>query len=103
MAQLKLSLYLNLAQCYIKLENWDNVIRNCNDALAIENGNAKALFRRASAFEAKKDWDKALVDLKAAATAAPEDAAIQKNEDRVKKQILKEKEKEKKMWGKAFA
>merc|ERR1711871_192120 len=50
----KLSLYLNLAQCYIKLENYDNVIRNCDEALSIEPNNAKALFRRATAYETKK-------------------------------------------------
>ena len=61
------------------------------------------MFRRATAYEAKKDWDKALSDLKAAQVVAPEDAAIQKSEERIKKQIAKEKEKEKKMWGKAFS
>merc|ERR1711871_1291617 len=72
----KLSLYLNLAQCYIKLENFENVIRNCNEALQIDPANAKAFFRRAAAYETTKDWDKALADLKAAAKANPEDKGI---------------------------
>merc|ERR1711991_508653 len=74
----KLSLYLNLAQCYIKLENYDNVIRNCDEALSLEPKNAKALFRRAFAYETKKDWDRALDDLKNAAESNPDDMAIPK-------------------------
>ena len=79
------------------------VIRNCNDAILIESNNAKALFRRAQAYEAKKEWEKAIADLKLAQIAAPEDAAIGKSEERIRRQILKEKEKDKKIWGKAFS
>ena len=99
----KLSLYLNLAQCYIKLENYDNVIRNCDEALSIEPNNAKALFRRATAYETKKDWDKALEDLKKAALANPDDKAIPKAEERIKRMVAKEKAKDKKIWGNAFS
>ena len=56
--QIKLSLYLNLSQCYIKLENWEQVLRNCNEALSLDPENAKALFRRSAVYEQKKDWDK---------------------------------------------
>ena len=99
----KLSLYLNLAQCYIKLENFDNVIRNCDEALSLEDNNAKALFRRAAAYESKKDWDKALQDLKNAALSNPDDKAIPKAEERIKKMVAKEKAKDKKIWGNAFS
>merc|ERR1712146_468486 len=84
----KLSLYLNLAQCYIKLENYDNVIRNCDEALSIEP---------------KNDWDKALEDLKKAALANPDDKAIPKAEERIKRMVAKEKAKDKKIWGNAFS
>ena len=43
-----------------------------------------------------------MTDLVAAQKAAPEDKLIVKAEDRIKKQIQKEKEKEKKMWGGCF-
>ena len=58
---LKVTLYSNIAACYIKLENWDNVIRYTTDALAIEE-NAKCYFRRSQAWEARKEWEKALSD-----------------------------------------
>lgn len=101
---LKLSLYLNLASCYIKMENWEQVLRNCTDALAIDENSVKALFRRASYFENKKDWDKALNDLKKCAklNGATEDKAITLATERIKKQIQNEKNKEKKTWGKLF-
>ena len=101
---LKLSLYLNLANVYIKLANWDNVLRNCNDALMIDAKNPKALFRRASYYENKKDWTNALNDLNTSQSVTEvEDKLVTKAVDRVKKEIQKEKDKEKKMWGKAFA
>ncbi len=101
---LKLSLYLNLASCYIKMENWEQVLRNCTDALSIDANSVKALFRRASYFEHKKDWDKALTDLKQCAklNGATEDKAITLATERIKKHIQNEKNKEKKTWGKLF-
>lgn len=101
---LKLSLYLNLAACYSKMDNWEAVLRNVTDALAIDENNVKALFRRSAYYESKKDWDKAQKDLKQCAklNGATEDKAITVATERVKKAILNEKSKEKKTWGKLF-
>jgi hypothetical protein len=35
---IKTTLYLNLASCYLKLENWDSAIRYCNEALGTSYG-----------------------------------------------------------------
>lgn len=101
----KLSLHLNVTQCYLKLENWDFAVRHADEALALDSKAVKALFRRAQAFEAKKEYEKSLADLKRAAelNAPKEDKLITKGIDRVKRLIQKEKDKEKKMWGKVFA
>jgi tetratricopeptide (TPR) repeat protein len=101
---LKLALYLNLASCYIKMENWENVLRNCTDALSLDDKNVKALFRRAQYYEAKKDWDKALADLKTCGklNGAVEDKAVTVAVERIKKQVAHDKAKEKKTWGKLF-
>lgn len=100
------------------MENWDFVcdtlplinliiiqaVKYTGEALAISPTSAKAYFRRSAAYEAKKEFEKALEDLKMAANHTPtEDKAITKAVERVKKLIQKEKDKEKKMWGKAFA
>jgi len=102
--QVKLSIHLNLAQCYLKMENWDFAIKYAGEALAISPTSAKAYFRRSAAYEAKKEYEKSLEDLKQAANNTPtEDKAITKGIERIKKLIQKEKDKEKKMWGKAFS
>jgi hypothetical protein len=43
---------------------WEQVIRNCEDALAIDPANIKAIFRRSTYFEHKKDWERAMADIK---------------------------------------
>ena len=101
---IKLSLYLNLASCYIKLQNWENVLRNCNDALSIDKNNIKALYRRAQYYENKKEWNNSLNDLKLCTklNKGAEDKAVLIAIDRIKNEIHKEKQKEKKTWGKMF-
>uniref|UniRef100_K3WIG2 Uncharacterized protein n=1 Tax=Globisporangium ultimum (strain ATCC 200006 / CBS 805.95 / DAOM BR144) TaxID=431595 RepID=K3WIG2_GLOUD len=101
--KLKLSLYLNLAQCYLKMESWGKVIANCKDALAIDPQNAKALYRRALAYEKEKNIDLAAADVKAALKVAAEDKAIVKLDERLKLVQKRQLDKEKKMWSKAFA
>ncbi|CAM9281659.1 unnamed protein product [Phaeothamnion confervicola] len=44
-AALRLSLYLNLAQVYLKTQNWDAAINNCTHALGVDPKSAKALYR----------------------------------------------------------
>jgi tetratricopeptide (TPR) repeat protein len=102
---IKLSLYCNLASCYIKLENWEQVQRNCDDALKLDPRCVKALFRRGSFYEHKKEWETALKDYQTCVTLneGTEDKLVTKAIERVKKEIQKLKDKEKKMWGKAFS
>jgi tetratricopeptide (TPR) repeat protein len=102
--ELKKTIFLNLASCYIKIESWEQVLRNCEEVLTIEPNNIKALFRRSIYFESKKDWEKALMDVKKCQELSDmEDKLVTKASDRIKKEIQKEKNKEKKMWGKAFS
>ena len=54
MKQVKLSLYLNLALCWTKLENMDQVFKCAKDALELDPTNPKALFRRAYVYESRK-------------------------------------------------
>jgi tetratricopeptide (TPR) repeat protein len=101
---LKATIYLNLTSCYIKMENWDQAMRNVSDAINLDDKNPKAYFRRSLVYEAKKDWDKALIDIKKCQELSDvEDKAVTKKAESIKKEIQKEKDKEKKMWGKAFS
>lgn len=101
--KLKVSLYSNLAMCYLKMENWDAAIKNCEEGIKLGDGVAKLFFRRASAYEKKKLYDEADRDLSQASRLAPEDKGILALAARVKVQLKRQAEKEKAMWSKAFA
>ena len=99
---LKLSLHLNLALAYIKLEKYDQAENSCNDALKLDEANVKALYRRATVLYQKKKFDDATRDLKEAEKLAPDDKAVKKLAKLVDQQIAKQKKKEKAMAKKMF-
>ncbi|XP_042323965.1 peptidyl-prolyl cis-trans isomerase D [Sceloporus undulatus] len=98
-----LTCYLNIAACKLKLSEWQDATENCTEALAIDPANTKALYRRAQAWEATKDYDQALADLHKAQGIAPQDKAIHIELQKVKQKIKNEKEKEKAAYAKMFA
>ncbi|CAI5745696.1 unnamed protein product [Peronospora destructor] len=100
---IKLSLYLNLAQCYLKMENYAKAVANCNEALAVDAKSIKALYRRATAYEKENKLELAADDVKAALLLAPQDRAVVKLDERLKERLRRQLDKEKKMWSKAFA
>ncbi|TDH68519.1 hypothetical protein CCR75_000479 [Bremia lactucae] len=100
---IKLSLYLNLAQCYLKMEINSKVVANCNEALILDPKNVKALYRRAVAYEKENKVEQAADDVKAALRIAPQDRTVIKLDERLKLCLRRQLEKEKKMWSKAFA
>lgn len=101
---MRLALHLNLAQCWLKLEQPEQTLKHANEALTIDPENPKALFRRAMVYEKKKEFELAKEDLILAQEhpSGKEDANIATLLKRVNILIKREKDKEKKMWGKAF-
>jgi molecular chaperone DnaK (HSP70) len=108
---IKVTLNLNLALAYCKLENYDQALRVCNDALSLDKVNVKALYRRSSVYFEKKKWDEAKQDIQKAmqlmaaaaeGTGATEDKAFKKLSDRIDAQLKKQIDKEKKMAAKMF-
>lgn len=97
-----MALYLNLTQCYLKLENIEQAQRNVGEALLLDPNNSKALYRRALIHEKKGEIDVALAEMKRALKAAPGDAAIEAAINRLKAGVSQQKAKEKKLWGKIF-
>lgn len=91
-----------MALCYIKLEKYDNAFQSCNEALAIDPANVKALFRRASVHHQRRKFDLAVKDLKEAEGIAPDDKAVKKVKRLVDHEILKQKKKEQAMAKKMF-
>uniref|UniRef100_UPI00398F1F87 peptidyl-prolyl cis-trans isomerase D n=1 Tax=Pristiophorus japonicus TaxID=55135 RepID=UPI00398F1F87 len=98
-----LSCNLNIAACKLKQSDWTAAIESCDEALDINQSNTKALYRRAQAWQAKKDYSQALIDLKKAQEITPEDKAINSEILRVKQKIKEQKEKEKATYAKMFA
>jgi|GEM_PF-2801049 len=99
---IKLSLHLNLAQCYLKAGKWDDVVKSAQNALQVDPDSTKALYRLAYAQENSKEFDKAKTNLLKAAKIDPEDKAIGKLLERVNAQIKREDAKRKKMAQKMF-
>lgn len=98
----KLSSHLNLAQCYIKLERWQQALENCKSALFISPTSAKAAYRAGLAAEKLKDFGAAESYVQTAKAAAPEDKGVLKLERRLEKLRLRQKAKEKAMAKKMF-
>jgi molecular chaperone DnaK (HSP70) len=93
----KVILYLNLAQCYLKLEQWNKVIPNCKDALSFDDQNIKAYYRRAYAYIKLKKIDDANKDVKKALKIAADDKSLLKLKKIIDAHLLKQKKKEAKM------
>ena len=102
MRDVKLSLYLNLALAYIKLEKLDNAMQSCDDALKLDSKNTKALYRRASVFYQKRKFDDAMRDLVMAEKESPGNKDVKKLRGLVDQQLIKQKNKEKAMAQKMF-
>eukprot|EP00928_Gymnodinium_smaydae_P087781 TRINITY_DN71999_c0_g1_i1.p2 TRINITY_DN71999_c0_g1~~TRINITY_DN71999_c0_g1_i1.p2 ORF type:complete len:272 (-),score=109.24 TRINITY_DN71999_c0_g1_i1:6-821(-) len=62
MLTLKATLYGNMAQCLLGLELYRRAAEAASAALRIDADNAKAVYRRMSAYEALRNWPEALKD-----------------------------------------
>ncbi|VDO21467.1 unnamed protein product [Haemonchus placei] len=70
------ALHSNLAVCYAKLEDWDEVLKCTEESLRLHSANTKALFRRAAALSARNDTEEAMDCLKRAQEIDPHDTVI---------------------------
>jgi len=100
---INVALNSNSALCALKQENWLEAIDYATRALEIDPNNAKALYRRAQAYDAREDWDEAIADLEAALIVAPEDVAIPKLLSRAKKGKSKQAGKQKALYSKMLS
>jgi len=103
---LNLSIHLNLAQCYIRLGTevtYRKAVFSCTSALEIQPNNVKALYRRALAYEAIKDFDSASQDVSKALTLDSTDADLIKLRHLIDRHLVAEKEKQKRVFSKMFA
>lgn len=99
---LKLSIYLNLSQCYIKLKAYAKAAENASYALEIKDDAVKALFRRGVANTELKKYEDAIKDLKKAKALNDADTLIGKALERAEKGKSIQDAKQKKMYSKMF-
>lgn len=87
--------YLNLAACYLKLDDYQEVIQNCEKALEIDPKSSKGLFRKGQAHLALKDYEVAKGCFTQVLQSDESNKAAQKNificNESLKKQLQKEK------------
>eukprot|EP01071_Lankesteria_metandrocarpae_P008134 Lankesteria_metandrocarpae@DN4879_c0_g2_i1.p1 len=98
----KLSLHLNLANCFIKTGSWLEAKIHATRALEMEPNNVKALYRRGLALMGFQQTDDAKQDLLRAARLEPKDAAIRKALEDCNAKIVKEKKKAANTFGGMF-
>ncbi|CEM23842.1 unnamed protein product [Vitrella brassicaformis CCMP3155] len=71
----QLTLRLNMAQGYLKLDEPDNTVTQCEFVLNHRPDNVKALYRLALAYHHMQDWDKSLSTVDRLLSVDPENAA----------------------------
>lgn len=86
---LKLSCYLNIAACQMRHHNFESVVKNSTKALNLQPNNAKALYRRGSAYVELQEYEKAQEDLLAAHQLEPKNQAIARQLQILKSRVQK--------------
>ncbi|UJR10438.1 hypothetical protein I4U23_014642 [Adineta vaga] len=100
--ELLLKLYLNSAQCYLKLRNCERTIKNCNEALQLDPKNIKALFRISIAYRTLQQFDQARSHLNMAIQIEPYNAEIIDEAQRLDRAIDQQKKNEQKLYYRMF-
>jgi tetratricopeptide (TPR) repeat protein len=94
---------LNKALCHQKLNDYDEVKHNCNEALTLDGNNVKALFRRGQARFALGEIDNALADFERVKELEPENKAALNQITICKQKIKQYHEDEKKRYRNMFS
>ena len=95
--KLFVSCYLNLSQCYLKLEKYTKAYASAKDAHDLEPENIKALYRMALASWNQKDVDDTEAKIKLALAVDPASKPVLKLQQKVKRARAQEKARRKKM------
>lgn len=100
--ELLLKLYLNSAQCYLKIRNYERAIKNCTEALQIDGKNVKALFRISIAYRSIQQFDQARTHLNTAINLEPYNSEIIDEAQRLDRSIEQQKKNEQKLYYRMF-
>jgi len=95
------SCLLNLTQCQLKLERYEEAVASCSRVLGMrgEAENVKALYRRGSAWLAMQSFEQARDDLRAACVLDPKSKELREQYERAKAAHAAHKQAEKQAFG----
>ncbi|XP_047471995.1 LOW QUALITY PROTEIN: protein unc-45 homolog B-like [Penaeus chinensis] len=77
--------YKNRAAVYLKIDDFENVIKDCTKCLELSPKDPKALFRRAQAYEGEELYEKAYADARALQVVDPKNKEVQTMLERLHK------------------
>jgi len=101
--KLLLASHLNSAMCHLKVNNNEDAIISCNDALKLDAHSEKGLFRRGTAHLNLRNFEEAAADFRAAINVEPTNKLARNNLTQAVNAIKQMQEQEKKMYKGMFA
>lgn len=99
---LRLAAHLNLAMCYLKIQEPSPALDNCDKALELDSTNEKALFRRGEALFAMKEFERAKDDFQRVIQLYPSNKAAKSQVAMCQKRIKEQHEKDKRIYANMF-
>nr|XP_046251069.1 peptidyl-prolyl cis-trans isomerase FKBP4 [Scatophagus argus] len=99
---LRLAAHLNLAMCFLKLQEPNQALESCDKALELDPSNEKALFRRGEALCCMKEFDKARDDFQQVVQLYPTNKAAKSQVVLCQKRIKEQHEKDKLIYANMF-
>lgn len=99
---LRLAAHLNLAMCFLKLQEPNQALESCDKALELDVSNEKALFRRGEALFGMKEFDRARDDFQQVVQLYPANKAAKSQVVLCQKHIKEQHEKDKRIYANMF-
>lgn len=99
---LQLAAHLNLAMCFLKLQEPNQALENCDKALELDGSNEKALFRRGEALFGMKEFNRARDDFQRVLQLYPANKAAKSQVVLCQKRIKEQHEKDKRIYANMF-
>uniref|UniRef100_A0A8D3CHC5 peptidylprolyl isomerase n=1 Tax=Scophthalmus maximus TaxID=52904 RepID=A0A8D3CHC5_SCOMX len=99
---LRLAAHLNLAMCFLKLQEPNQALESCDKALELDASNEKALFRRGEALFAMKEFDMARDDFQRVVQLYPANKAAKSQLALCQKRIKEQHQKDKLIYANMF-
>ncbi|XP_065813340.1 peptidyl-prolyl cis-trans isomerase FKBP4 isoform X2 [Labrus bergylta] len=99
---LRLAAHLNLAMCFLKLQEPNQALESCDKALELDESNEKALFRRGEALFGMKEFDRARDDFQQVVQLYPANKAAKSQVVFCQKRIKEQHEKDKRIYANMF-